>query len=74
MLRYLLAVAYCFFIAILGIWFRTRSHDYLDLVDVPGGLTDRAPQTDLAQYLAGGGDFGGAGASSAFEGRSSAAR
>lgn len=68
-LRYLLAVAvaYSFFIAVLGVWLRTRSHDYLDLVDLPGGLPKPEDAGGMAPCSGGGGEFGGGGASGTYE-------
>lgn len=71
-LRYPLALlaAYGVFLFLLWLWLRTRAEDYVDIPDfsgsVPSGSGDCAPA-----FEAGGGNFGGGGASGSFDGPAS---
>lgn len=70
-LRYPLAMcgAYGFFLFLVWLWLRTNAADYVDLVDLPGALP-RLPARAPGLQSGGGGDFGGGGASAAFDGPS----
>jgi hypothetical protein len=70
-LRYPLALAfaYLFFLFLIWLWLRTNAEDYLDVPDL-GQLMPRPGSSDgLTGFQSGGGgDFGGGGASGAFDG------
>ena len=69
-IRYPLALtfAYLFFLFLIWLWLRTNAEDYLDVPDLP----DLVPRPDLSASAqdfksAGGGDFGGGGATGSFD-------
>ena len=63
-----LACAYLFFLFLIWLWLRTKSDDYLVDVGVWGGPSGTgAPQAPPEFTSGNGGDFGGGGASGAFD-------
>jgi hypothetical protein len=69
-LRYPLALAfaYGFFLFLIWLWLRTRIEDYLDGPDLSGLVPNVNPSAGPGNFSsAGGGDFGGGGASGSFD-------
>jgi hypothetical protein len=69
-LRYLLAVtvAYGVFLLLLWLWMRTRADEYTDLGDLGDLLPDAELPSSVGPACSAGGEFGGGGASSSWEG------
>ena len=67
-LRYLVSfgVAYLVFLILLWLWLRTRAEDYADLPDFSGSPSSGSDSSG-ACYSGKGGEFGGGGASGAFD-------
>jgi len=72
-LRYLMAcaIAYVVFLLLLWLWLRTKAGDYVDNPDV-GNISPSSGNSceDCTCYSGEGGDFGGGGASTSFDGAS----
>lgn len=68
--RYPLALgaSYLFFLFLLWLWLRTKASDYLDAPDLSGLVRSASqPGSSVDFASGGGGDFGGGGASGAFD-------
>ena len=68
--RYLLSfgIAYLIFLVLLWVWLRSSSDDYADIGDLTNMIPSPADSGKTAMHYSGhGGDFGGGGASSAFD-------
>lgn len=64
-----LALAYLFFLFLIGLWLRTNAGDYLDALNFPTSSSGRvtSPEGLTGIRSGGGGDFGGGGASGSID-------
>lgn len=70
-LRYPLALgfAYLVFLFLIWLWLRTSADDYLEVPDITDVVTRQRGSVGMPDFTSGGGgDFGGGGASGAFDG------